>query len=49
MGRQEGWRAGDEGKIQRKLSEVKTTAVSGEQNELIGKFKMAADDVISNQ
>ena len=33
-------------KIERELSEVNTRAVSGGQNELIGKFKVAMDDVI---
>jgi hypothetical protein len=37
----------DGGKFKRKLSEVNTRAVSREQDELIGKFKMAAGDVIS--
>ena len=37
----------DGGKFKRKLSEVNTRAVSRGQNELIGKFKMAAGDVIS--
>jgi hypothetical protein len=36
-----GWR-----KIKWKLSEVNTRAVSGGQNELIGKFKMVAGDVM---
>ena len=35
------------GKIKWKCSEVNTRAVSREQNKLIGKFKMAAGDVIS--
>ena len=35
------------GKIERKLSEVNTRAVSRGQNELIGEFKMVAGDVIS--
>ena len=39
-------RGTDGGKFKRKLSEVITRAVSRGQNELIGKFKMAADDVI---
>jgi hypothetical protein len=38
---------GDRGKIKWKLSEVNTRAVSRGQNKLIGKFKMAAGDVIS--
>ena len=45
--RKVGVRGGDGGKIKWKLSEVNTRAVSREQNELIGKFKMAAGDVIS--
>ena len=40
-------RRGDGGKIEWKSSEVNTRAVSREQNELIGKFKMAAGDVIN--
>ena len=40
-------RGKDGGKFKRKSSEVNTRAVSRRQNELIGKFKMAADDVIS--
>ena len=32
------------GKFKRKLSEVNTRAVSRRQNELVGKFKMAAGD-----
>ena len=39
-------RAMDAGKFKRKLSEVNTRAVSRGQNEL-GKFKMAADDMVS--
>ena len=35
------------GKIEWKSSEVNTRAVSREQNELIGEFKMAEGDVIS--
>jgi hypothetical protein len=42
---QEEVRSGE--KIEWKLSEVNTRAVSRRQNELIGKFKMAAGDVIS--
>ena len=38
---------GDGGKIKYTLSEVYTRAVSRGQNELIGKFKIAAGDVIS--
>ena len=45
-GQEEGRRGGD-GKFEWKLSEVKTRAVSRGQNELIGEFKMAANDVIS--
>ena len=37
----------DRGKIEWKSTEVNTRAVSREQNKLIGKFKMAAGDVIS--
>jgi hypothetical protein len=37
----------DGGKIEWELSEVNTRAVSREQNELMGKFKMAAGVVIS--
>ena len=37
----------DRGKIERKLSEVNTRAVSREQNKWIGKFKMAEGNVIS--
>ena len=35
------------GKYKRKLSEVNTRAVSRRQDELIVKFKMVVDDVIS--
>ena len=42
-----GRRGGDGGKIKWKLSEVNIRAVYRGQNELIGKFKMAAGDVIS--
>ena len=46
--RQEEGRSGrDGGKIEWTLSEVNTRAVSRGQKELIGKFKMAADDVFS--
>ena len=45
-GQEEGRRGGD-GKFEWKLSEVKTRAVSRGQNEIIGEFKMAANDVIS--
>ena len=38
---------GDGGKIERKLSEVNVRTVSRKQRELIGKFNMAAGDVIS--
>ena len=34
-------------KFKRKLSEVNTRAVSRGQNEFVGKFKMAAGDVVS--
>ena len=38
----------DERKFKRKLSEVNDTrAVSRGQNELVGKFKMAAGDIVS--
>jgi hypothetical protein len=37
----------DGGKFKNKLSEVNTRAVSRGQNELVGKFKMAAGDVVS--
>ena len=37
----------DGGKFKRKLSEVNTRAVSIRQNKLVGKFKMAAGDMIS--
>jgi hypothetical protein len=37
----------DGGKFKRKLSEVNTRAVSRGQNELVGKFKMAAGDKVS--
>ena len=36
-----------EGRIEWKLSEVSTRAVSRVQNKLIGEFKMAVSDVIS--
>ena len=42
-----GERGGDGGKIKWKLSEVNTRAVSRGQNELMGKFKMAAGEMIS--
>ena len=42
-----GWSGGDGWKIEWKLSEINTRAVSRGQNELIGKFKVAAGDVIS--
>jgi hypothetical protein len=35
------------GKFERKLSEVNTRAVSRRHNELVGKFKMAASDMVS--
>ena len=45
--RQNKERSGEDGwKIEWKLSEVNTRAVSRRQNELIGKFKMATGDVI---
>ena len=44
-----GWGGGDGRKIKWKLSKVNTRAMSRGQNELIGKFKMAADDVISSK
>ena len=37
----------DGGKFKRKLSEFNTRAVSRGQNELVGKFKMAAGDMVS--
>ena len=37
----------DGGKFKRKLPEVNTSAVSRGQNELVGKFKMAAGDIVS--
>jgi hypothetical protein len=37
----------DGGKFKRKLSEVNTRAVSRGQNESVGKFKMAAGDMVS--
>ena len=40
-------RGRDGGEFKRKLSEFNTRAVSRGQNELIGKFKMEAGDVIS--
>ena len=46
--RQEEGRNGENGgKIEWKLSEVNARAVSRRQNELIGKFKMAASDMVS--
>ena len=39
----------DGGKFKRKLSEVNARAVSRRQNELVGKFKMAAGDSNRNQ
>ena len=48
VSREEGrGRGGDGGKVKWKLSEVDTRALSRGQNELIGKFKMMAGDVIS--
>ena len=35
------------GKLKRKLSEVNTRAVSRGQKELVGKFKMAAGDMVN--
>ena len=43
----EGRSGGDGGKIEWKLSEVNTRAVSQGQNEFIHEFKVAADGVIS--
>ena len=37
----------DSGKCKRKLSEVNSRAVSRRQNELVGKFKVAAGDKVS--
>ena len=37
----------DGGKFKRQLSEVNTRAVSRRQNELVGKFKMAAGDKVN--
>ena len=37
----------DGGKFKRKLSEINARAVSRRQNELVGKFKMAAGDIVS--
>jgi hypothetical protein len=37
----------DGGKFKRRLSEVDVRAVSRRQNELVGKFKMAASDMLS--
>ena len=37
----------DRGKFKRKLSEINTRAVSRRQNELVGKFKMAAGDKVN--
>ena len=37
----------DGGKFKRKLSEGNTRVVSKGQNELVGKFKMAAGDIVS--
>ena len=36
-----------EGKCKRKLSEVNARAVSRRHNKLVGKFKMAAGDMVS--
>ena len=40
-------RGTDGGKFKRRLSEVNARAVSRGQNELVGKFKMATDDMVS--
>ena len=40
-------RGRDGGKFKRRLSEVNPSAVSRGQNELVGKFKMAAGDMVS--
>ena len=37
----------DGGKFKRKLTEVDTRAVSRGENDLVGKFKMAAGDMLS--
>ena len=37
----------DGGKLKRRLSEVNARAVCREQNELVGKFKMAVGDMVS--
>ena len=37
----------DGGKFKRRLSEVNARTVSRRQNELVGKFKMAAGDMVS--
>ena len=42
--KEEGRSGGDGGKFKRKLLEVNTRAVSRGQNELLGKFKMAAGE-----
>ena len=42
-----GLRGMDRGKFKRKLSEVNTRAMSRRQNELVGKFKMAAGDKVN--
>ena len=48
--RKEGGRRGrDGGKIKWTLSEVNTRPMSRGQNQLIGKFKMAAGDMISTR
>ena len=44
---EEGWNEGAGGKIELRLSEVNTGAVSRGQNEFVGEFKMTAGDVIS--
>jgi hypothetical protein len=47
MEQEEGRNGGDGEKIEWKLSEVNTRAVSIRQNELLGEFKMAAGNVIN--
>ena len=41
------WQGMDGGKFKRKLSEVNARAVSRRQNKLVGKFKMAADNMVT--
>ena len=43
----EGKSGGDGGKIERKLSDINTNAVSAGENEVIGEFMTAAGNVIS--